>query len=137
VPGAQVVPAQQPDGQEVASQMQLPPTQRCPAAQAAPLPQAQLPPLQLSASLPQTTHCAPPVPQAAVDGEAHRAPLQQPDAHEVASQMHWPDEQRCPALQTALLPQRQTPLVQLSASVELQAAQVAPAAPQLESDSAE
>ena len=43
--------------------------------------------------IPQLTHAAPPVPQAAVVGGAvHVDPEQQPLGHDAASQTQWPPE---------------------------------------------
>jgi hypothetical protein len=56
------LPSQQPLGHEVASHTQLPPMQCWPAAQTLPLvPQAQLPPTQRSASIPQLPVHSPPL----------------------------------------------------------------------------
>ena len=86
------LPAQHPVGQLVASQMQLPPEQRWPAAHCALLPQPHAPFVQRSARTgSQLTHAAPPVPQAATSGGAtHVSPLQQPLGQLVALQRHTP-----------------------------------------------
>ena len=62
----QVSPEQQPEGHEVASQMQALFTQREPDPQAGPKPQRQVPLSQLSAPLVQAEQVAPLRPQAAV-----------------------------------------------------------------------
>jgi hypothetical protein len=87
-PGWQVLPAQQPPGQLVPSQTQAPPTQRCPLAQGAPAPQAQLPAAeQLSARTgSQGTQATPALPQASRVGALHAPAAQQPSAHDAASQ---------------------------------------------------
>ena len=67
-PAWQVVPLQQPLGQDVPSQTQVPPEQRWPAAQTAPAPQAQAPPTQLSAvKALQLVQAPPPEPQLPVE----------------------------------------------------------------------
>jgi hypothetical protein len=66
----QVFPAQHPLGHDVASHTQAPLTQRWPAPQAGPVPQVQLPFVQLSALVAlQATHAAPLVPQLVSDGD--------------------------------------------------------------------
>jgi hypothetical protein len=77
-----VVPLQQPAGHDVASQMQLPPAQRCPPPHCAPLPQVQAPfvasqPSALEGS--HATHTDPWAPQVAVvAGVTHVVPSQHP-----------------------------------------------------------
>ncbi len=68
------------------------------------------------------------------DGERHwLAPLQQPFGHEVASHTHVPLTHRWPDAQTApRLPQLQSPLRQLSASVALHEVQARPGFPHSE-----
>lgn len=71
----QVLPEQQPDGQDVALHTQTPPWQRWPAPHAAPPPHRHWPPLQVSATvLSQATHAAPPEPQAATEVPVWQAP---------------------------------------------------------------
>jgi hypothetical protein len=48
--------------------------------------------------IPQVVHVAPLIPQALRDGASQVVPLQQPLAHDVASQTHCPWEQRWPWL---------------------------------------
>jgi hypothetical protein len=76
----QVVPEQQPFGQLVPSHIQAPLEQRWPAAQAAEVPQAQVPAAeQLSArTASQPTQLTPPLPQVAKEGTLQVAPEQQP-----------------------------------------------------------
>ena len=87
-PAWQVSPAQQPFGQLVPSQIQAPPLHRCPLAQGAPIPQAQLPASeQLSARTgSQVRQATPAVPQASRAGVLHTPAAQQPLAHDAASQ---------------------------------------------------
>ena len=65
----QTAPLQQPVGQEVASQTQAPPTQRCPPAQGGPLPQRQAPCTEQVSALPasQARQIAAPIPHADSD----------------------------------------------------------------------
>jgi hypothetical protein len=83
--------AQQPDGQLVASHVQVPPTQCWPAAQALPEPQRHWALAQPSAPTPHDLHAAPPVPQDDADGVMQVVPEQQPfgqvDALQVAEQV--------------------------------------------------
>jgi hypothetical protein len=99
----QVVPSQQPFGQEVGSQTQAPATQRRPAPQTGPVPQAQLPDgAQRSAvSASQPTHAAPPVPQVSSEGALQVAPEQQPSGHEVRQPLQLPFVQLSPEGQTS------------------------------------
>ena len=81
-------PAQQPWGQLMPSQTQAPPRQRCPLAQVAPVPQAQLPAAEQPSALAgsQLTQAAPDLPQASRARALHAPPAQQPSGHEVALQ---------------------------------------------------
>jgi len=128
----QVEPAQQPAGQEVASQTQRLPTQRFPAPHAGALPHWQTPLAeQVSAVCPlHATQAFPPLPQALTDGDMQLPAEQQPFGHEVESQTQAPNTQRFPAPQAGALPQRQVPAAQPSAVLELQATHAAPPAPQ-------
>ena len=111
-PTLQVPPAQQPPGQDVASQTQAVPLQRWPEAQA--------------------TQAAPPEPQVAFVGALQLVPAQQPVAQDVASQIQLPPMQRWPAPQAAAVPQRQVPVAsQVSAFAGSQVLQAAPAMPQV------
>jgi hypothetical protein len=132
------VAVQQPAPQEVASQMQTPPEQRCPAAQAAAPPQEHRPvvaeqpsayvALQPEHTWPAGAHWV------AVRGATQVPPtdaVQQPDGHEVALHTHCPPSQRWPpaTLQAAPPPQVQPPAAeQPSAELAVQAAQTAPLA---------
>lgn len=83
----QTLPAQQPLGQLVASQTQVPPTQRWPEPHAAPVPQAQAPLRQLSEDgAPHAAHVAPAEPHVAVAFCRHVPARQQPVGQFVASQ---------------------------------------------------
>ncbi len=92
----------------------MPPEQTSPAEQAAAPPHVQVPVAeQPSAVLPQLTHVAPPVPQAAsaVPG-SQVAPLQHPPLHCPGSEqlvMHAPPTQAWPAGQSVGLEQPHTP----------------------------
>jgi hypothetical protein len=80
----------------------------------------------------QPTHEAPPVPQAAVLLPGwQEVPEQHPLGHEVAVHLHTPLTHCCPAPHAALTPQRQPPLVQVSATSELHVTQEPPFGPQL------
>jgi hypothetical protein len=94
----QVLPVQQPLGQEKASHTQAPATQRCPATHAAPAPHAQLPAArQLSAvAMSQVTQTAPAAPQRVSDRDTQVAPSQQPVGHDAALHTQRPPTQRCP-----------------------------------------
>jgi hypothetical protein len=71
-------PSQQPPGQLVASQTQLPATQRCPAAHAGALPQRHCPFAHWSAPAPHATQAWPAAPQVSSDGVWHAPAPQQP-----------------------------------------------------------
>lgn len=77
------LPSQHPVGHEALSQTQLPPTQRLPAPQAAPLPHLHCPEVQLSAVVPQSTQAPPLVPQALGEGVVHVLPVQHPEVHDI------------------------------------------------------
>jgi hypothetical protein len=94
-PTLQVAPAQQPDGQDDASQMQVPAAHRWPAAhKPPPLPHRQTPLSQRSALVPHATQAEPLVPHCEVVGEMQVLPLQQPDGHEAALQTQTPPTHR-------------------------------------------
>ncbi len=83
--------------------------------------------MQLSAwALSHAPQLAPPIPQLASVLPTKQVLPEQHPPHELASQMHAPPEQRCPVAQVLPVPQRQLPLVQLSARVASQAMQAAP-----------
>jgi len=79
---------------------------------------------------------APPLaPQLPSEGVLHALPLQQPLAHEVASQTHAPLKQRWPLAHGGPLPQAHAPLVeQVSAFVRSQALQAAAPIPHVLSE---
>jgi len=129
----QVAPVQQPVGHDVTSQIHEPPEQRWLAPQVGLLPHAQLPLVeQLSALVSsQALQLAPFVPHVASARAWQVVPVQQPVAHEVASQTHALPEQRWPVPQAAAVPQPQVPSVrQLSALAGSQPTQPTPLEPQ-------
>ncbi len=134
-PGAvQVVPAQHPVGQEVASHTQAPPTQRWPAEQAKLAPQRHSPPAQRSARVSQAAQAAPVAPQLVTSFPVRQVLPEQQPAQEVASQVQVlvPPRQRCPIPQGAAVPHRQVPVTeQLSARIASQATQAFPPTPQV------
>jgi hypothetical protein len=134
-----VVPLQQPLRHEITSQMQAPPTQRCPAAQADPAPHEQAPadeqPSATAGS--HVVHAAPAPPQRDSDGDTQVAPSQQPLGHEAALHTHLPETQRWAALHAGAEPHEHAPVAeQLSARVASHPTQTAPPLPQLVSDGA-
>jgi hypothetical protein len=134
---AHTAPWQQPLGQEVASQMHRPPTQRWPPAQAAPVPHWQAPVLlqRLALLASQALQDAPAVPHAASDGAVQTPPWQQPFGHEVASHMQAPFMHRCPVPQGGALPQRHSPSIeQVSALLVSQDVQEAAPVPHAETE---
>jgi len=107
--------SQQPVGQLVASQVQLPLTQRWPAWHWAPDPHAQAPLVQRSARALQVLQVEAEAPQAAalwLAAARHWAPEQQPPGQDAAVQAQEPEAQVCPAAQAAPLPHLQTPVEQ-------------------------
>lgn len=88
----QLDPEQQPPGHEVASQTQLPPTQRWPTPHAEPAPHIHAPAaLQLSAVVElHGAHAVPAPPQRAKEGTTHAAPSQQPLGQVLMPQLHVP-----------------------------------------------
>ena len=100
-----VAPAQQPEGHELESQTQAPPTHRWPAPHAGLEPHWQTPPTQESAPVPQATHAPPPPPHAKGVGVVQIAPAQQPLAQETGSQTQIPFAQRWPTKQSSPWPQ--------------------------------
>lgn len=130
-PARQLLPLQQPVGQDVASQTHPPGRQRRPAAQATDVdPQVQTPLMQLSAAVAlHGAQATPPVPQADAVPETQVFPLQQPFGHEVASQTQlWPT-QCWPAAQAAPEPHLQVPPEQRSVVTVSQATQTWPLVP--------
>jgi hypothetical protein len=126
-----VVPAQQPSGQEIGSQTQLPLKHRCPEPHADPPSQWHTPSTHASPVKPQSKHAAPPMPQAAGFGGAiHVVPEQQPPGHEAALQTQAPPAQAWPAPHAGPDPHWQTPFAQESAVVESHATHATPPVPQ-------
>lgn len=107
MPGAQVLPEQQPGQFDVPSQTQVVPLQRVPGAHDAPVPQPH-PPSPWHALLNvvlQFAHIEPPTPHdAAVGGVTHVVPAQHP-LHDDESHTHDVPLQRCPAAHAGPLPQ--------------------------------
>ena len=97
-------------------------------AQSEPVPQRQPVGPQLSARASHAAHVPPAVPHC-VTVFRHDVPLQQPVAHEVASQMHWLLKQREPVPQAAPVPQRHAPPPQLFAVVVSQVMHMEPLPP--------
>lgn len=128
--------AQQPFGQDVASQTHWAPTQRFPAPHGALLPHAQAPAVQRSAvSALHAPHAPPALPQLSSDWPVQTFPAQQPDVHDVASQVQTPALHRWPAPHAGPLPHAHAPpeLQELDVT-GLQAVHVAPPLPQLPAD---
>lgn len=133
--GLHVRPSQHPSGHEAPSQMHAPSEQRWPDPQAGPLPHAHSPLVeQLSASaVSQGLQVSPAAAQAVADRVWQVLLLQQPLAHEIASQMQLPSAQRWPAAQAAFAAQAQAPLAeQLSARSGSQPTQTRPPLPHAE-----
>ena len=129
----QVVPEQQPPGQEVGSQVHKPPTQCWPEAHGTLLPHWQTPDdEQLSARMvSQATQLTPLVPQVANARVWHAPPAQQPLGQPVASHAQELLAQCRPAPQIGLLPHWQLPpLEQALARMVSQPVQAAPPMPQ-------
>jgi hypothetical protein len=136
-PAAQVDPAQQPLGQDVPSQTQAPARQRCPAAHAGPVPQAQAPLARhWSAVIPHAAQAPPPLPQAASDGVRQAPAAQQPFGQETPSHTQRPALQCWPAAHIAPPPQTQAPVAaeQPSARTGSQLTHAAPPDPHVVSD---
>ncbi len=128
--------AQQPFGQDVASQTHWAPTQRFPAPHVGPVPHAHAPAVQRSAvSALHAPHAPPVLPQLSSDWPVQTFPAQQPDVHEAASQVQTPALQRWPAPHAGPLPHAHAPPeLQALAVTGLQAVHVAPPLPQLPAD---
>jgi hypothetical protein len=62
----------------------------------------------------QSTHSRPEVPQVVVERARHVVPSQQPDAHDIVSQMQAPSMHRCPVAHGAPLPHRHAPPAHVS-----------------------
>lgn len=115
----QVAPAQQPFGQLVALQ----PLQ-CPAVQVWPAG-------QVVQALPPPPH------ELALSPLRHAPAAQQPLGHDVLSQTQVLATQRCPGVQLAPLPHRQTPLAEQLSERASQTTQLAPAVPQVATERVE
>jgi hypothetical protein len=126
--------SQQPFAQLVASQVQAPPTHRCPAAQAAPMPQAHAPFVQRSAVVVQAWQVeagAPHEVALCAEGATHWLPWQQPPGQLVALHTQAPPlEQVWPAAQAAPVPHSHTPPTQALVD-PLHGPQAAPPVPQV------
>jgi hypothetical protein len=125
--------SQQPVGQDVPSQTQVPFRQRWPAPHDVPLPHVHSPPTQASAA--PEAHAMQPLPcapQAESDGGVQVSwSSQQPSGHELALHSHWAFTHAWPGPQAAPAPQRHSPCGEhVSAATGSQAKHVAPAAPQ-------
>ncbi len=138
VPGRQTLPSQHPvhdDG----SHTQLPPLQRWPAPQGAPVPHAHWP-LAVQRSAERGLHAVHVMPAGAhalrVSGVVHVSPEQQPVGQLVASHTQAPPLQRWPAPHAGLLPHAQVPsLAHESARVGSHGAQRSPGAAHVAPDS--
>ena len=115
--GTHVPAEQQPVGQLVASQTQLPALHRCPSAHALAPPHRQAPLLeQESPVVPQLTQLAPLAPHCApVRGVTQVFPAQQPPGQLVALQTQLAPTHAWPAAHSAPAPQVQAPAVQAEA----------------------
>jgi hypothetical protein len=111
-------------------------THRWPTAHAGSAPQRQAPvDEQLSARASHAAQVEPAFPQVASERVSHTVPWQQPLGHELASQVHSPEAQRCPPAHAGPDPHAQAPAaLQPSALVASQAMQVRPSLPQVGTD---
>ena len=126
---------QQPAGQDRASQIQLPDAQRAPVAQAAAVPQRQVPvaPSHESAVVDeQAAQACPPIPHAPGEAEVQVFPFkQQPLGHDAASHTQLPATQLLPAPQAGLAPHWHAPDdPHMSARAGSQVTHAAPLPPQ-------
>jgi hypothetical protein len=129
VPATHWPAAQQPVGQLAALHTHAPLTHCWPAAQAAPVPQLQLPLVQLSAvSASQAVQFRPAEPHCAAVGVVQVFPWQHPLAQLVGSHTQVPPLQRWPAAQAGPLPQVHAPAEHMSEAPS-QATQVSPPMP--------
>jgi len=137
IPGVvQFCPEQQPFGHDVASQMQLPPEQRCPEPQARPPLQVQRPSAPHPSPLePHVLHEPPAVPHVPASCCWHWLFWQQPLGHDAALHVQAPPTHACPCGQA--LPDLHThpAAVQVSAPIP-QGAHAPPPAPQAVADGA-
>jgi hypothetical protein len=143
LPGSQVLPLQQPVGQDVGLHWHEPPTHCWPVEHWGPEPHSQSPlaPQVSEVVASQTLHAFPEAPHAESESVVVQVPLvppaQHPDGHDLTSQTHVPDEQICPGSQGGLPPQAHAPVaVQVSATVLSHETHVPPAAPQLSTERA-
>lgn len=139
VSAVQVFPAQQPVGQEVASQVQPLPLQLCPVPHAGSLPQRHAPLAEQAFAFArsQVVQAAPPAPQAPALVGALQPPSlpQQPEPQDVESQTQLPPAHRWPAPQAGPEPHWHAPaLEQRSAFAVSQGTQACPAPAQDERD---
>lgn len=126
---------QHPLGQEAPSQTHVPPAQRCPAAQAGPLPQRHTPEAQESAVASHARQAAPPAPQVPTVLPGSQLPLLQQPVHDAASQTQVPLAQRWPTAQAAPAPHWHCPEApQTLARFGSHEMQAAPPLPQADSD---
>ena len=90
-----VFPMQQPLGQEVPSQTQVPPRHCWPAPQAAPVPQAHVPFVEQESAVTgsQLLHVPPRGPHSVSDTGVQVEPVQHPLGHELPPHGHTPAEQ--------------------------------------------
>jgi hypothetical protein len=110
VPGRQVVPEQQPPGQDVPSHTHAPFTHRWPMEQAGPDPHVQVPLLaQVSVVAPHVLHAPPALPQVVRVWVSQTPLLQQPPGHEVALHTHVPLTHAWPCAHSFPLPHEQEP----------------------------
>lgn len=129
------VALQHPVGHDVASHRHAPPTQRCPAAQGAPVPHAHAPPTQPSALVAsQAEQAAPAAPQAEALRGTQVSPLQQASGHDVALHTQAPPTQAWPSAHASFEPHAHAPPRQASLRVASQARQVLPVAPHAPSE---
>jgi hypothetical protein len=128
------VPLQQPVRQEVASHVHALLTHRWPTPHGAPVPQRHVPSPQLFARVVlQVVHAAPPSPQLLTSVTVtHVVPEQQPEGQVVASHTQLPRTQCKVEPQAEPLPQRQPPVLQLSALAVSHVPQLAPEVPHCE-----
>jgi hypothetical protein len=134
--GVQMVPLQQPLGQDVASHLQVLSEQCSPGLHDGPAPHWHAPlPEHVSASVgSQAKHVAPPAPHVAMLLSLHVVPSQQP-VQDVASQTHALPTHLCPAEHALCPPHVHCPAAeQPSAAVAPHAMHVAPPAPHVDDD---
>jgi hypothetical protein len=133
--GVQMVPSQQPPGQDVASHLHAPPAQCSPGLQDGPAPHWQAPlPEQVSARVgSQAKHVAPPAPHVERLLSLHVVSLQQP-VHDVASHTQPPPTHLCPDEHALRPPHAQSPAAEQPSPVVPHAMHAAPPAPHVDVD---